>query len=288
MSNALKEKLTHKLEKQATLEHPVSPNTFTALTAQLSVEEPKDNLIVLNNKQEHTSALQVVPEFVITMNDAKERIRMLQEFVREMMKEGIDYGVVPGCNKPSLLKSGAEKLCDIFGFSKQLEVTNRVEDWEKGFFHYEIKAILISKRTGIVEAEGIACCNNREKKFKSQDAYSIVNTIVKMAKKRALVDAVLSATRSSGIFTQDVEDFICDHSPVIKVATPVVQSYVSSSSVARKEQLRSIFLLVEQKSIPIDKMKALLQNRYRVLESKSLTEPQADDLIALLEAYNAI
>ena len=27
-----------------------------------------------------------------------------------------------------------------------------------------------------------------------------------MAKKRALIDAVLSATRSSGLFTQDIED----------------------------------------------------------------------------------
>jgi len=33
------------------------------------------------------------------------------------------------------------------------------------------------------------------------------NTILKMAKKRAKVDAVLSATRSSGLFTQDIEDW---------------------------------------------------------------------------------
>jgi len=40
----------------------------------------------------------------------------------------------------------------------------------------------------------------------NEDVCTLVNTLLKMAKKRALVDAVLSVTRSSGLFTQDVED----------------------------------------------------------------------------------
>ena len=40
----------------------------------------------------------------------------------------------------------------------------------------------------------------------NDDPWSLWNTVLKMAKKRAVVDATLSATRSSGIFTQDVED----------------------------------------------------------------------------------
>lgn len=42
----------------------------------------------------------------------------------------------------------------------------------------------------------------------NDDIASQKNTVLKMAKKRAFVDAVISATRSSGIFTQDVEDFV--------------------------------------------------------------------------------
>lgn len=38
------------------------------------------------------------------------------------------------------------------------------------------------------------------------DIADIKNTILKMAKKRAKIDAVIAATRSSGIFTQDMED----------------------------------------------------------------------------------
>jgi hypothetical protein len=45
-------------------------------------------------------------------------------------------------------------------------------------------------------------------KVPNDDIASQKNTVLKMAKKRAYVDAVISATRSSGIFTQDVEDFV--------------------------------------------------------------------------------
>jgi hypothetical protein len=40
-----------------------------------------------------------------------------------------------------------------------------------------------------------------------QGPFSLVNTLLKMARKRALIDAILSATRASRIFTQDIEDF---------------------------------------------------------------------------------
>jgi hypothetical protein len=43
-------------------------------------------------------------------------------------------------------------------------------------------------------------------KMENDDPWSLWNTVLKMAKKRALIDATLSATRSSGLFTQDVED----------------------------------------------------------------------------------
>jgi len=44
-------------------------------------------------------------------------------------------------------------------------------------------------------------------KVQNEDIPTLKNTLLKMAKKRAKVDAVLSATRSSGLFTQDIEDW---------------------------------------------------------------------------------
>ena len=52
-------------------------------------------------------------------------------------------------------------------------------------------------------------------RVENDDIETLVNTILKMAKKRAAVDATLSVTRCSGIFTQDVEDTI-DGAPASK------------------------------------------------------------------------
>lgn len=148
----------------------------------------------------------VFPDFAASPDEVTRRTQMLRDYVREHMKEGEDYGVIPGANKPTLFKPGAEKLNAVYGLSPMVEVANRVEDWDAGFVAYEVKVTLLNKRTGGIEAEGIGSCNSRERRYKNQDAAGIANTVLKMAKKRALVDATLSATRASGMFTQDLED----------------------------------------------------------------------------------
>jgi hypothetical protein len=148
----------------------------------------------------------VFPDFAATPEEVARRTAMLRDYVAEHMREGEDYGVVPGGSKPTLFKPGAEKLNAVFGLSPVVDVTNRIEDWDNGFVAYEVKVTLLNKRSGGIEAEGVGSCNSRERRYKNQDAANIANTILKMAKKRALVDATLSATRASGMFTQDLED----------------------------------------------------------------------------------
>ena len=202
----------------------------------------------------------------------------------------VDYGFIPNCDKPALFKAGAEKLCDIFGFSKQLEILNRVEDWKEGLFHYEVKAILINKRSGIIEAEVIGSCNSKERKFIKQDSYSIINTILKIAKKRALVDAVLSATRSSGIFTQDVEELKDDNLSNSKRNKNTKNVNVNNKKPVEikevpitKEQQTQIVLTINKNKIPVEYAKGLMQEKYKVSESKLLTANQADEFIDLLK-----
>jgi len=232
-----------------------------------------------------SNSVQVIPEFAISFTEAKDRLVMLQSFVRELMIPGLDYGLIPGCPKPSLFKSGAEKLCDIYGFSKLISVINRFEDWQQGFFSYEVKATLLNKRTGLVEAEGVGSCNSKERKYKNQDAFNITNTILKMAKKRALVDAVLSATRSSGIFSQDIEDLKGDKtngSPPLRVLP------IPNDKPVNKRQLIDIFALVNDKLIPIEKAKCLMVERYKLAESRNLTSSQANDFLDYLRKLGQV
>ena len=59
---------------------------------------------------------------------------------------------------------------------------------------------------GVVRAEGVGICNTREGKYIKSSGYAVMNTVLKMAKKRALVDAVLNVAALSARFTQDMED----------------------------------------------------------------------------------
>lgn len=285
MSN-LKAKLAQKIEDK--IDNEVNTNAIN-ITAE-SIKEDS-NLIVI--KPEDKVEFSYVPEFAITINEARERINMLQSFVKEMMVFKIDYGFIPNCDKPALFKSGAEKLCDIFGFSKQIEILNRVEDWDKGLFHYEVKTILINKRTGMIEAEGIGSCNSKERKYIKQDSYSIINTILKMAKKRAFVDAVLSATRSSGIFTQDIEDLDDDNTIIVPKKSKVNKSNTNKTKETivksiTKEQQTQIILTLNKNKIPIEYAKEIMEERYKVDESKKLTSEQADEFIDILKCSTII
>lgn len=170
-------------------------------------------------------------------------VNQFQQIVRANMREGQDYGVIPGTNKPTLLKPGAEKIAKLLGLSDQYEILDKQEDWDRPLFRYLVKCKLISVNTGVLISEGLGECNSMESKYRwrwawpddvpdhidkstlkkktgttkygkpftmyqveNDDIFTQVNTLIKMAKKRALVDAALSAGRLSDIFTQDMED----------------------------------------------------------------------------------
>lgn len=194
---------------------------------------------------------------------AKERLMQLQQFVKEYLVDGEDFGTIPGTPKPTLYKPGADKLCELYGLADEYEVTQRTEDFDKGLFDYEVKCTLLHKPDMTMVSSGLGSCNSYETKYRWRDSKRLCpacgkeaiikgkfeygggwicytkkggcgekfadndtaiteqtvgrvqnediadtkNTILKMSKKRAKVDAVLSATRSSGLFTQDMEDW---------------------------------------------------------------------------------
>ncbi len=75
---------------------------------------------------------------------------------------------------------------------------------------------------GTEEADALA--NQAVGKVENEDIYTQVNTLLKMAKKRAMVDASLSAGRLSNVFTQDMEDMPEPPAPVRPKGTTTVIS----------------------------------------------------------------
>lgn len=139
-----------------------------------------------------------------TVEETTRKINEFQTIVRNNLKENKDYGKIPGTSKPTLLKPGAEKILMLMGLQSTYDILDSTRDFEKGFFQYQVRCTL--KKGDVIITQGMGSCNSREKKYIKQDPYTIDNTILKMAKKRSQVDAVLTVASLSEIFTQDVED----------------------------------------------------------------------------------
>lgn len=137
---------------------------------------------------------------------ANNHYKMMVAFVKEQMRCDVDYGVIPGTNnKPVLLKPGAEKLCRLFSLYPQLELIQSITDFEKPLFHYHYRCTIYRQGEPVGQGEG--SCNSKEKKYEKQayKVYDLINTICKIAQKRAMVSAVLVAVGASEFFTCDLE-----------------------------------------------------------------------------------
>lgn len=208
---------------------------------------------------------------VMERQDAIDRYNAIVDFVKDTMKEDLDFGTIPGTNKPTLYKPGAEKLGTLFGLTSRFEIIEEVEDWtgsehnDEPFFYYKFVCRLY--RGDRLAGEGYGSCNSWEKKYRyrqadlkcpscetegtvikgkaeygggwlcwnkkggcgakwpdgaeviegqerglipNPDIYTQTNTILKMAKKRAFIDAILITVNASEFFTQDVEDMMID------------------------------------------------------------------------------
>lgn len=205
---------------------------------------------------------QVVPavvnfeEYAMSKSGVLKQVQVIQEVMKEIMHPDEHYGTIPGTNKPSLYKPGAEKLSLTFRLRPEYDI--RRSDLPGGHREYEVVCTLYHIPTGQSVGQGVGSATTMEGKYRYRtgpveftgkpvpqaywndrdvkhlggkgfiakknpdtDKWEIAirgeqvehdnpadyyNTVLKMAKKRAHVDAILTATAASDIFTQDVED----------------------------------------------------------------------------------
>lgn len=165
----------------------------------------ENNLMYLQEAKPMT-AIEIIERVdTNSLSRSLKAIESFQTLVRSQFKQNHDFGVIPGTGtKPTLLKPGAEKIIMLLGLTSEYDIAESTRDFENGFFQYQIKCRLL--RDGQVITEGMGAANTKEKKYLRQDAFTVDNTVLKMAKKRALVDAALLVGSLSDIFTQDIED----------------------------------------------------------------------------------
>lgn len=194
---------------------------------------------------------------LMTVQEAVARYNAVVEFTKTVMKQGKDYGSVPGTDKQTLLKPGSEKLCSLFGLAPSFVVVDKIVDFEKGLFYFQYRCELT--RNGLLVGSGVGSCNSKETKYRyryqaagykpekaeadkmkaqklgkwgkngdawiwlerveNDEPFDLLNTIDKMAQKRSLIAATLIATNASEFFTQDLEDIDYLEAEVINTTT---------------------------------------------------------------------
>jgi len=226
---------------------------------------------------------------VMSIEEMKDRYQMMARVTSEIMREGKDYGTIPGTGgKPSLFKPGAEKLATFFGLRKEFDIIEREEDWMGALsggeprFYYLVRCLLYRDDVLVAAADG--SCNSWESRYRwrkaarvcpackadaiikgkaeygggwlcfkkrggcgakfkdgdksiegqktgrvlNTDIFDQVNTVLKIAEKRALVATTLLAVGASEFFTQDMEDIIdaewTEHEPEQRKPQPRQES----------------------------------------------------------------
>jgi hypothetical protein len=168
------------------------------------------------------------------------RTALILDVMANVLEQGKDYGRIPGTDKPTLYKPGAEKLLLTFQLAATRPHTEDLSTSDE--IRYRL-AVPIEDRScqslavGVGEAstneekyrwrrpvcdeefEETPAHLRREKWFKGRDgkAYKgkqirtspadLANTVLKMAHKRALIHGALLATGASSVFNQDLEEF---------------------------------------------------------------------------------
>lgn len=162
----------------------------------------------------------------------------IQQVMQAVMKPNVHYGVIPGADKPTLLKAGAEVLCMTFRIADDYEVEDLSAN---GLIRYRVKCIGSHQESGITLGSGLGECSTGEEKYKWRKAVcneefaatpethrrmkygrkqgghyivqqvrtepeDLANTALKMACKRAKIAMVLNVTSASDMFSQDLED----------------------------------------------------------------------------------
>ena len=180
---------------------------------------------------------------VLSVRDVVGRAIAVGEVMRSVMKVDVHYGIIPGTDKPSLWKPGAEKVLMLFQLStdyviedlstrdcNRFRVVCRVTHIPSGAYigagvgEASTAEEKYQWRAAICDEEYDATPPDRRKTkwYKRYDKASrtkvadskkmirtepadLANTVLKMAKKRALIDAALTTGACSDLFSQDLE-----------------------------------------------------------------------------------
>ena len=172
---------------------------------------------------EETAEYQVVKRdgggvAALSLKQIGDRVNLVHQVLDKVMKVNTHFGKVPGCgDKMVLLKPGADVLAMTFRLVPQFAVER--SNLEDGHREYDVTCSMYGQ-DGTMLGQGVGSASTMEKKYRyrwegsggsrkrieNEDIADCYNTVLKIAKKRAHIDATLTVTGAADLFTQDLID----------------------------------------------------------------------------------
>lgn len=286
---------------------------------------------------EETQALAEITKLApMTLMGVKHQVNLIQQIMREEMKDGEHYGTIPGCPKPSLWKAGAEKLCLTFRMAPRLKVKRL--DLPNGHREITVTTEFHHINSEQFLGEGVGSCSTMESKYRyregkrkcpkcgkeaiikgkaeygggwicfakkdgcgakfldtdktitdqksgkeeNPDIADVYNTVLKIAKKRSMVDGILTITAASDIFSQDLEDLPPEMLPQEAKPKPADKPSGAGKTI-NEDQQKLLFARITKSGIDKDEVKLYIKTTFQKEHTKDLTVEELTKVLAWLE-----
>ena len=201
------------------------------------------------------------------------------------LKRDVDFGMITFTdkrtgeirnvsNKPTLYKSGAEKILLGMGVPYDIEIVDSYKDHKEGFYYYEVVAKAKDINGNVIRV-GVGCANTNEKNNGTASAFDTANSMLKKAKKRAIVDLAISLASASDWFVQDIEDTQNEER---------MKNLQSDEDCINAKQIKRIFAIANNNEISTEKAKSLLAE-WGFVSTKDIKVKDYDAVCEKLENY---
>ncbi len=202
-----------------------------------------------------------------------------------ILKRDIDFGIIPGTQRPSLYKSGAEAIAMGYGLLQHYELVSSIENWDGDvpFFMYTVKCSLCKVVDGkeYVFSSAYGSANTKEKRNGRNDAFNASNSTLKMAQKRALTSAAIAVSGLSSAFTMDIED-----SGFNRSVENMTYDTTNPDDKITTAQGKRLFAIAKTYGLGNVELKAWLKDKFGLESTKDITQKQYDDVVAELQKGN--
>ncbi|MGE4302190.1 MAG: hypothetical protein AB7F40_11390 [Victivallaceae bacterium] len=264
----------------------------------------------------------------LSLAQITEQVQTIQQVLHKLMKPRTHYDSLPGCgDKKVLLKPGAELILTTFRLAVEPQIT---EIREGDDIRYRIITRGFHIPTGNTVGFGVGECSTAEKKYKwrasvcdeefeatpetkrqtawlkdkngkiravpqvRQNIEDILNTVLKMAKKRSLVDFCLNATACSDLFVQDLEDGDTPpdnggshYQPPREKSAPNPPIEQQLGDTVTEAQAKRAYAMAKGAGLSNDGIRDILWEMAGVERTRDIPAEKYDEICAALEAGGA-